>query len=1051
MSKKPITRLISGILTLAFLSTFISNGVFTPATAYALRAPAQLDGSEAATAQARVDDFLRSLVFGEAAHDNASVPQAPDISQLEEFMYASHEDFAEERDFVASLALLDHDARAAAIPVLLRFLDSEDFETVGVAVRCLAALEAHEAIPHFLRIAQRPGAPCKLLAGVLLEMGDAIIPYVASMTARFESSLCGKEEGDMLAEALKAAGPAAAPAIPSLQKAIREGVLYPYPIARTLGAIGPAAAITAPDIVRAIDEGVSTSYQMDTEQLYRILSTLGPGIVPFLMPMITPETASPGTPVSRYEETVTDVECAIVAIGLVAPESVLRIRDTLDPSLSRHGTAAEFSGDTAALVRELSDMFASSNPYVALAAVAALRGLGVQAAPAAPVLIALLGHGSYNILREEAILALAAIGEPALPVLREALSSSDSYLVGSAADAIKMIGMPAVAATPELIAALGRLSEDLLTRMHIKDALSSIGVPAIPRIRQEMEHATQQGDGPLATALGEVLTEIAPTADDIPMCLEFITSGNSAFAGLEGLGSIGPAAANTIPAILDYLETLSGSTMAKETIIYKAGEAFHAMADARAMPVLMNLTLAQKILFIAVLSNTLWPDNENHAAINNLFLQLLRSPDPAIRRVAVESVSFLNNHMLTQEFIGPLFECFAQGDEMLRAAALQGLCRWGVFENAVLAARLAGHPVDIGALIETNREAELMASLGVPSVGGKIQIYCAAAEGEVIRAAFQSHGVRVSSGLYQDGAVITVLVPPAVSARQTYEFIEAAVTSGIIPYDMNFEVQITVHGDLTDEAKYIAIEHYVLAETLYAAVEEPFYYHGDRPGVLIPGGRSLTLAHPAYAQLGYDRTDFRGRIISGGEDRAQDMRGLRRSLGELQWLSFGLLSSLKLPADQSPLESRAAELYNNYCINGITAFDRESEETVSLPSIEDVLRHYEDTKDPDAGPDEGAGGKPHDLLAECLAEQNLAEPPQFLGGEWPDIYRYLTALEALCVTPHAGDQFRHGVSMLTQLTAQNIKVAVERAMYEMHEGQLMRKLFNGMEDCDGSA
>jgi hypothetical protein len=96
------------------------------------------------------------------------------------------------------------------------------------------------------------------------------------------------------------------------------------------------------------------------------------------------------------------------------------------------------------------------DPNYRLQALGELKEVGAAAAPAAARVVQELGREETNV-PDEARRVLVAIGEPAIPPLRAALSSSNEHLVAHAIGTLGRLGTPALPVLPEMVKAGSRV------------------------------------------------------------------------------------------------------------------------------------------------------------------------------------------------------------------------------------------------------------------------------------------------------------------------------------------------------------------------------------------------------------------------------------------------------------------------------------------------------------------------------------------------------------------------------------------------------------------
>jgi HEAT repeat protein len=328
----------------------------------------------------------------------------------------------------------------------------------------------------------------------------------------------GHDLGVFAVQALVNIGDAA---VPDLVQALKDE----SPARRRLAAdaLGQIAAMrTQPtSVISALTEALqdASARQAAARALARIDSRNGPVVAPILIEGLRDRDVK----VAKYSAS------ALGEIGAVTPAVVPALGRALDDPRIQHsvlGALWKIGPDAAAAVPALVTALKDDNEAVRQAAAHALQLIGEGAKDSVPALIDALSHDRNGGVRADAARTLGAIGPPAvvaIPALVDALRHGNAgYSVAmSAVIALAQIGEPAV---PALIAALyverlgpatrmanegyqGPIYSDLENlRVGAAEALNRIGpraqsaIPALtdalkdehPRVREMAAHALTQ-------------------------------------------------------------------------------------------------------------------------------------------------------------------------------------------------------------------------------------------------------------------------------------------------------------------------------------------------------------------------------------------------------------------------------------------------------------------------------------------------------------------------------------------------------------------------------
>jgi len=159
-----------------------------------------------------------------------------------------------------------------------------------------------------------------------------------------------------------------------------------------------------------------------------------------------------------------------------------------------------------------------------------------------PQLISLLtwaeDESAYRMICER----LVKIGSPAVPDLMAALSAPEEHLRDYAANVLRVIGSPAAAAVPDLIAAL-TTSDDASVRARAAKVLGGLGglaIQSVPALNAALTYASSRVRWEAADALGEIRDQAA-----IPYLIPALADPDHSVAAVaaSALGKIGSSAA----------------------------------------------------------------------------------------------------------------------------------------------------------------------------------------------------------------------------------------------------------------------------------------------------------------------------------------------------------------------------------------------------------------------------------------------------------------------------------------------------------------------------
>lgn len=443
-----------------------------------------------------------------------------------------------------TLLLLGPDGRAAT-PSVIRFLADPDDLIRRECANVLETLEDHAAIPALTRSLKDSDASVRLNAAqALVRLGADASLIVPAVTLELN-----KDDPELVRKAvlvLHGLGPEAAATVPELSSLVaRDDPVLTIRIASILAGIGAAAKDAVPALKKRLANDKHHGHEIGL-----------------------------------------DVAIALWRIAR-DPEAIRILREHVANSTQPHRVAEALlridSGEET--IKALTAHLKSEKPEVAIAAAGVL---GSKAQEAVPLLGRMLAHTEPNI-RARAVVALVRLGpdaKEAIEPLRGSmkddnpdiafwsavavsrldptpesvarvagyLDHASTQLRLSAADVLGRLGSQAAPAAPRLLAA--RASED--GHVRLAAAMAAWKASSDPAALQAAVELLKSPD-PLIRALAAVdICSIAgpqakPVVPDLVKRLfDSFTGVRSAVA--EGLGRIGPGAAESAPALLALLE-----------------------------------------------------------------------------------------------------------------------------------------------------------------------------------------------------------------------------------------------------------------------------------------------------------------------------------------------------------------------------------------------------------------------------------------------------------------------------------------------------------------
>lgn len=450
--------------------------------------------------------------------------------------------------------------------------------------------------------------------------------------------------------ALRAAGPAAKDALPSLTAMLQD----PSPVVRwaaagTLAAVGRPALPAVPALARALASDCPLVRREAADALGRI---------------------RPAAPE------------AVAALTQALSDSSWHVRVTAAQALGRGGRAAVEGIDG------LCSLLDDEQPEVRSAAAATLGKTGLKAAPAVPLLVKCLQDPSSRV-RASAAAALEAIGPPddALPALLDnlglglgasrravlsfppeqtlgalmaALESDDSATRTDAARVLQALGPRAAPALPALVEALRGEAAGV---REVAEAIVAIGPATRPHVPQLLA-ILQESEAPRQRLIVQVLSELGATAEEaVPALLRVDPRIVS-----ESIYGPGAAAASVASASDVAMASLVESAQSPDPVL--SGRALNALGYLqRCPPEALRLLLQHPGAGGSPIGPMFW---DQTLGVKAALAELVSDPDPAIRKSAVMHLprGFTDPAVVVPALITAVSD--PQPD--IRATAADGLC-----------------------------------------------------------------------------------------------------------------------------------------------------------------------------------------------------------------------------------------------------------------------------------------------------------------------------------------------------------------------------------------
>lgn len=261
---------------------------------------------------------------------------------------------------------------------------------------------------------------------------------------------------------------------------------------------------------------------------------------------------------------------AIIALGQIGPEAkaaVPQLQRTLydKSAIVRHSAmhSIRMIGETSQQIRlRLQSLLRDKDPLMAVSAAWTLSELYPDDATVTdlvlPVLLSALEHRRDDI-RNDAVLALASIGEPAVKVLSERIGEHGPVSCMAATDALAAIGPDAAPAVPKLLETL--TDKDSQVCWHAARALGAIRADAdkvVPALAEQLGDESPAVRANAAYALGRYGADAKPAVAKLAETLKD-EDANVRLAAARALTEIGPAAADAVDSLAAALTDDTGA------------------------------------------------------------------------------------------------------------------------------------------------------------------------------------------------------------------------------------------------------------------------------------------------------------------------------------------------------------------------------------------------------------------------------------------------------------------------------------------------------------
>jgi len=433
------------------------------------------------------------------SNERVRIVAAYALAQLGDELYAAHDDESQGKPDAAKAAEIARlrGLRSKAIDALIPALSDSDTEVRWAAAWALRILGPGET-DHGERVVQA-------LIAMLREKTARLAPGTRIVLACWfddggGTSRCGRNaNGEPLRiaaiQALVGFGERAAPAVPSLIDALRDGdPLTRWYAAGVLGVIGPKAKAAVGDLislVRANDEVRVAAGGFGLGSLERRPPRLA-AVAAKALGKIGPDARAAVAPLIGA---LKDSDCelraeAAQALGAVGPEAAAAVPALVVALTGREGlvagNAAESLGQIgSAAIPAIRDVLRNGSQEVRVRAMTALNRAGPKAAAAIPDLVRALADTDEEVraAAAEALgqVATGARAAAAVAGLVPALTDRDRVVRKNAAAALGHLGATDNRVIPALIGTMRDTDREV--RYSASSALSEFGMPAFPALR----------------------------------------------------------------------------------------------------------------------------------------------------------------------------------------------------------------------------------------------------------------------------------------------------------------------------------------------------------------------------------------------------------------------------------------------------------------------------------------------------------------------------------------------------------------------------------------
>ena len=312
----------------------------------------------------------------------------------------------------------------------------------------------------------------------------------------------------------------------------------------------------------------------------------------------------------------------------------------------------------AAAIPALTDALKSDDSGMRAGAAKALAGMGRDAAPAIPALLANLGGDEE--MRRETTEALGAIGEPAVKPLVETLKSQTALQRAGAATALGLVGKEVKESAAAFVELL-KTESDSQVRVALLSALPKIGIEARESVPLLVAGVGDDDEQVRHAAINALVPMRAARDLSVPALAALLKDANATKRqrAARALGRMGPDASPAISALIDAARTSSADAVIA-----------HALADIgpSALPpvlaALQNASPADAERLVGLLRGF------GTAAVPVLTEALKNSAAP-VRAASARALGGMGRD--ARPAIEPLFSQASDKEPVARAAALRAL------------------------------------------------------------------------------------------------------------------------------------------------------------------------------------------------------------------------------------------------------------------------------------------------------------------------------------------------------------------------------------------